>query len=95
MSLASPNHFTHFLLILQKMEQLLQERLTIITDTGWREQNASTHLEALVEVGEQIRAAVKELQQKYQGELDPELHHFLVKQSYEKALQRIQELLAS
>jgi hypothetical protein len=61
---------------------LLRRREEIIADHGWRDRDASGHLDALRQVSESI----DEWSAAHAGELDPRLRHFLSQASFSKAL---------
>ena len=63
----------------------LRERLAIIGDAESRK-NPEAHLERLRLISEKIDALVKHLP----VSIDPQLNHFLVRRSYDKALEMLQ-----
>ncbi len=64
---------------------LLVRRREVIADHGWRDRDAAGHLEALKEVSERIMAWTAE----NRAAVDPQLRHFLVNCSFDKALAHV------
>lgn len=60
----------------------LRTRLAVIADTGWRDRDAASHLEALREVSERIAS----LAAARPHGTDPKLVHYLDRCSFDKAL---------
>ena len=69
----------------QKLASALRERLAIIRDEESRK-NIEAHTTRLCAVSEKIDALVKALPEY----IDPQLHHFLVRRSYDKALEMLE-----
>jgi hypothetical protein len=66
---------------------LLERRMEVIADHGWRDRDAQAHLAELQRVSEAIQAE----HQRLSGKLPPRLEHFLSQASYTKALDWIKE----
>jgi len=64
------------------LRTLLQRRLDLIADHAFRDRDAAAHLEALMNVSEEIMAE----HQRLRSELPPRLNHFLTQASFSKAL---------
>lgn len=62
--------------------QLLRRREAVIADHAWRDRDAAGHLEALMQVSEEITA----WPETHPGRIDPRLRHFLANASFAKAL---------
>ncbi|MEZ5387099.1 MAG: hypothetical protein R3F13_16445 [Prosthecobacter sp.] len=65
-----------------QLRGLLQRRLDLIADHGFRDRDSAAHLEALKSVSEEIMAE----HQRLRGNLPPRLNHFLTQASFSKAL---------
>lgn len=60
----------------------LQERLAIVADHAWRDRDAAGHLEGLKAAAGRLDALVANLP----ADVDPELRHYLERQSLTKAV---------
>jgi hypothetical protein len=74
---------------LQKLAELLERRLKVISDHAFRDRDPAGHLEALKTASE----AIKECHSRLKGQLPPRLEHFLSQCSYQKAHDFILPLL--
>jgi hypothetical protein len=68
-----------------ELRRLLERRLAVIADHGWRDRDPEGHLEALKEVSLAIGAWTA----RHRTELDGRLRHFLDNASFDKALDRV------
>jgi len=75
---------------LETLASLLERRLEVIADTGWRDRDADAHLAELATVSERIAGFYAE----HAASLPPRLAHFLANASFEKALLWAREQLA-
>lgn len=69
----------------QKLASALRERLAIVRDEESRK-DTEAHMERLRVISQKIDAIVKALPEY----IDPQLHHFLVRRSYDKALEMLE-----
>lgn len=69
-----------------ELADLLRHRLTVISDHAWRDRDSAAHLDALREVSEKITEWTKE----HRSQLDPQLRHYLMNCSFDKALAHIE-----
>ncbi|MEM8953905.1 MAG: hypothetical protein AAGD22_07140 [Verrucomicrobiota bacterium] len=74
---------------LQNLAALLEQRLEIIADHAFRDQNPTAHLNALKSVSEEIFA----WHHGHRHKLPPRLEHFLAGSSLQKAHAYVQSLL--
>lgn len=63
------------------LRNALEERLAIVADHALRDSDPSSHLEKLKQAGARLDALVKQLP----PAADPQLRHYLERQSYLKA----------
>ena len=71
-----------------KLKCLLRKRIEIIADHEFRDNDPDAHLIALKEISESIEGYHHELQ----GEISPQLEHFLDNRSYNKALKFLENI---
>ena len=67
---------------LSELREALQERLRVIADHELRDRDPRAHLEHLKAAASRLEAAIAQLP----ANCDPQLRHFLDRQSYVKAL---------
>ena len=75
--------------ILTELASLLHRRVSIIADHAWRDRDAAGHLNALMEVSEEIGTWTRE----HRTEVDSQLRHYLANHSFQKALIHVKTLL--
>jgi len=75
--------------ILTELASLLHRRLSVIADHAWRDRDAAGHLNALMEVSEEIGTWTRE----HRTEVDSQLRHYLANHSLQKALTHVETLL--
>jgi hypothetical protein len=68
------------------LTELLHQRIAIIADHAWRDQDSAAHLEALRQVSENISAWTAA----HRTEVDAQLRHYLANASYQKALAHLE-----
>ena len=68
--------------VFSDLRDALRERLRIVADHGLRERDPQAHLDQLKVAASRLDAAITQLP----AQCDPELRHFLQRQSYVKAL---------
>ncbi|MFD2257424.1 hypothetical protein ACFSSA_12135 [Luteolibacter algae] len=68
-----------------ELRQLLQKRLEVIADHGFRDRDPDAHLQALIKVSEEISAYT----QAHLAEFDGKLRHYLANSSFQKALDHL------
>lgn len=66
--------------------RLLETRIAVIADHGFRDRDPEAHLDALRNVSE----AIDEWYRSHRSEIDGNLNHFLAGASYQKALVYLQ-----
>ncbi len=72
----------------KQLTELLQRRVSIIEDHGWRDRDPADHLEALKSVSEDIAAWTAA----HRTSVDAQLRHYLGNSSFQKALEHLQAL---
>jgi len=70
---------------MEELKQLLTRREEVIADHTFRDRDSEKHLAELIRVSEEINSWYEANKKG----LDSQLHHFLVKCSYSKALEYI------
>lgn len=65
-----------------ELRDAVQARLDVVADHGLRDRDAAQHLEKLIAAAQQLDALVANLPR----DCDPQLRHYLEKQSYLKAV---------
>jgi hypothetical protein len=68
--------------VFSELRVALQERLSVVADHELRDRDPQAHLERLKSAASRLDAAIAQLPAQY----DPDLRHFLSRQSYLKAL---------
>jgi len=68
------------------LTDLLRQRIAIIADHAWRDEDSAAHLEALKQVSEKISAWTVA----HRSEVDAQLRHYLANASYQKALAHLE-----
>lgn len=76
-------------LLLQELKASLEERLKIIADHELRLHHPALQLEKLKEASEKIEKCEALL---ISAKIDPKLKHYLEQRSYQKALERLEQL---
>jgi len=71
-----------------KLKDLLKKRIEIIADHELRDNDPDSHLMALKEISESI----EKHHHKLQGKISPQLEHFLINRSYNKALKFLEKI---
>ncbi|MFC4995161.1 hypothetical protein [Rubritalea tangerina] len=71
----------------KELKRLLEQRLSVITDSSLRTSAPEKQLQLLQSISESITT----WHNNYQAEIDPRLHHFLQQQSLQKALNFIDD----
>lgn len=64
------------------LRDLIQERMDAVADRAHYERDPQGHLERLKSISARLDRAVQELPR----DVDPQLHHYLTRQSYLKAI---------
>ncbi len=65
----------------KELRDALEERLAIVADHSFRDTDPAAHLEKLKQAGARLDALVKQLP----PDTDPQIRHYLERQSYLKA----------
>jgi len=65
-----------------ELTSLLQQRLEVIADHSFRDRDQNAHLQALIQVSEQIES----FKERHKSSLSTQLRHYLDNASYSKAL---------
>lgn len=65
------------------LAEILEERVTVISDHEWRDRDPEAHLEKIIAVSHKITV----WHEAHQGEIDGNLEHFLSGASFQKALE--------
>jgi hypothetical protein len=73
------------------LRDALRERLSLVADHELRDRDPQAHLERLKSAASRLDAAIAQLP----PQSDPELRHYLARQSYTKALAWLEEAEAS
>jgi hypothetical protein len=68
--------------VFSELRVALQERLSVVADHELRDRDPQAHLERLKSAASRLDAAIAQLP----AQCDPDLRHFLSRQSYLKAL---------
>ena len=74
----------------KNLKEAVQARLDIVADHAFRDRNAAAHLEALKSAASHLESLVVSLP----SDTDPNLRHYLERQSYTKALAWLQDSAA-
>jgi len=71
----------------KNLKEAVQSRLDIVADHAFRDRDAAAHLEALKSAASHLDSLVASLP----SDTDPNLRHYLERQSYTKALAWLQD----
>ena len=74
----------------KNLKEAVQSRLDIVADHAFRDRDAAAHLEALKSAASHLESLVANLP----SGTDPNLRHYLERQSYTKALAWLQDSAA-
>ncbi len=69
-------------IVFSELSEALRERLRVVADHELRDRDAQAHLDQLRAAASRLDAAIARLP----AQCDPELRHYLTRQSYVKAL---------
>jgi flagellar biosynthesis chaperone FliJ len=69
-------------IVFSELSEALRERLRVVADHELRDRDPQAHLDQLKSAASRLDAAVAQLP----AQCDPELRHYLARQSYVKAL---------
>jgi hypothetical protein len=75
----------------KSLRDLIQERLDAVADRTHYERDPQSHLERLKSISVQLDSAVQELP----ADADPQLRHYLDRQSYLKAIAWLDQEIAA
>lgn len=68
------------------LQNLLRQRVNVISDTGFRDRDPAAHLNALKAVSTEISAYALA----HQAEFDAKMRHYLTNSSFQKALEHLE-----
>ena len=69
-------------IVFSELSEALRERLRVVADHELRDRDPQAHLDQLKSAASRLDAAIAQLP----AQCDPELRHYLTRQSYVKAL---------